>query len=117
MRFARQAHLLIAIMLWQALSLLVPFSVSTQVEQLTHLSVHQQQVDHHHHDDASLHLASDSDGTVHTHVDHGFQSGGLCSTAVEVAFVVLSSAVPAMPVAEPQTVFLDGLLRPPRFDT
>ncbi len=118
MRPARATWLLLAIMLWQALSCLSPFNIDAQIEQVTHLTVHltvhQQRTEHHHHDDASLHLAPDSDGTVHTHVDPGVQSGGLWPAPPEVVLDVFSGAVPAVPVTEPQTVFLDGLLRPPR---
>jgi hypothetical protein len=101
-------------MLWQTLALLTPFAVNAQAEQLTHMTVHQQEVDHHHHDDASLHLSSDGDASFHAHVDHGFQSAGLYTPSVAVAFVPHSSAVPAARFNEPQAVFLDGLLRPPR---
>lgn len=108
-----KALLLIAVMLWQTLAWVMPATVHAQGEQLAHLSVHQQDIDHHHHDDASLHLASDQDSGLHFHADAGIQPLALMAWANDTAFGSVTGARPATQLDEPPSVFLDGLLRPP----
>ncbi|HSX91385.1 MAG TPA: hypothetical protein VLG41_00595 [Hydrogenophaga sp.] len=114
MRRALEVYLLIAVMLMQTVVWLSPFAIAAQTEQLAHMTVHVQDVDHHHHDDESLHLSPDGDGTApHFHVDNGFQPIGLTAPAVKAGFAALPSTPPHTVPSEPPTVFLDGLLRPP----
>jgi hypothetical protein len=53
-----QALILIAVMLWQALSWVTPFVVQEQSQRLAHLVIHEEVIDHHHHHDESIHLCS-----------------------------------------------------------
>jgi hypothetical protein len=114
MRRILKVYLLIAVLLMQTVVWLSPFSIGVQTEQLAHMTVHVQDVDHHHHEDESLHLSSDGDSTApHFHVDDGFQPIGLTALFGDAGFAVLPSGQPHTNPSEPPTVFLDGLLRPP----
>lgn len=114
MRHVLKVYLLIAVLLMQTMVWLSPFAIAAQTEQLAHMTVHVQDVDHHHHADESLHLSSDIDSAApHFHVDDGFQPIGLTALSVEAGFAALPSAPPHAILSEPPTVFLDGLLRPP----
>jgi hypothetical protein len=121
MRHSRKALLSIAVLLWQTLAWMTPFVVQAHSEQFTHMAVHQQGRDHHHQDDASLHLSSDSDidsdSALHIHADNGFQPAGLNVLATRFEIPPLASTPAAAQPSEPPTVFLDGLLRPPRTQT
>lgn len=117
MRHSRKALLSIAVMLWQTLAWMTPFAVQAHSEQFTHMAVHQQGMDHHHHDDASLDLSSDSDSSLHFHADNGFQPAELNVLAARFEIPPLDSTPAAVQPNEPPTVFLDGLLRPPRSQT
>lgn len=113
MRRPLKALLLIAVMLWQTLAWVTPFGVQAQGEQMAHMTVHQQDRDHHHHDDESLHLSSDSDSAEHLHADDGFQPAGLSAVWADTGFPPLPGMPPVADVKSPATVFLEGLLRPP----
>jgi hypothetical protein len=105
--------LLIALMLWQSMAWLTPIAIEARGEQIAHMTVHQQDRDHHHHDDASLHLSSDADSGPHFHADDGFQPPALDALTSTMAFDAPSDAAPMARDVWPPTVFLDGLLRPP----
>jgi hypothetical protein len=113
-RSTTRSLFLIALMLWQTLAWVTPFVVAAKGEQIAHMTVHQHERDHHHHDDESLHLSSDADSEPHFHADDGFQPTGLSVTAVGAVFNAPSDTVPAAKLVQPRSVFLDGLLRPPR---
>ena len=109
-----QALILIAVMLWQALSWVTPFVVAEQSQRLAHLVIHEEVIDHHHHHDESIHVQETDNDAVHLHADGGMQPIGL-------AACITTLAAPALPAAPPQTasicpssVCLDGLLRPPQ---
>lgn len=112
-RVAIRPLLLIALMLWQSMAWLTPFAIEARGEQIAHMTVHQQDRDHHHHDDASLHLSSDADSGPHFHADDGFQPSALDAVTSTMAFDAPSDAAPVARDVWPPTVFLDGLLRPP----
>lgn len=118
MRRILKVYLLIAVMLMQTAVWLSPFAIGAQIEQLAHMTVHVQDVDHHHHDDESLHLSSESDSAApHFHADDGFQPIGLTALLGDAGFAALLNAPPRAVLTEPPTVFLDGLLRPPSATT
>lgn len=113
MRRIFRVYLLIAASFMQTLAGLSPVSIGAQAEQIAHMTVHVHDVDHHHQDE-SLHLSSDGNNTAaHFHVDDGFQPIGLMALFGGPEFRALPGALPAASIAEPPTVFLDGLLRPP----
>ncbi len=114
MRRVLKVYLLIAVMLMQTVVWLSPFAIGAQTERLAHMTVHVQDVDHHHHDDESLHLSSDRDSSApHFHVDDGFQTIGLTEHFGDTRFAALPNGQPHTNSSEPPNVFLDGLLRPP----
>lgn len=113
MRQALKASLLIAVMLWQTLVWVTPSAVEAQGEQLAHMAVHSQDTDHHHHADASLHLASDNDSSPHFHPDNGFQPLALTPWGAGTGIFLMPSVQPDSSISEPPSVYLDGLLRPP----
>ncbi len=100
-------------MLWQSLAWVTPFAVEAKGEQIAHMTVHQQERGHHHHDDASLHLSSDADSGLHFHADDGFQPTALNTVAPVIAVEAPRDAAPTAQAVRPPTVFLDSLLRPP----
>lgn len=120
MRIKVRSLWLVALMLWQTLAWVTPFAIEAKGEQMAHLAVHHQDVDHHHHDhhhdhhdDTSLHLASDADSVPHFHPDDGFQPPALEGVTPVIAFDAPSEAAPVARLVWPPTVVPDGLLRPP----
>ncbi|AOG23828.1 hypothetical protein [Acidovorax sp. RAC01] len=114
MRRVLKVYLLIALSFMQTVLWLSPLSIGAQAEQMAHMAVHVQDIDHHHHEDESLHLCADSHSTAaHFHGDDGFQPIGLTALSGASEFAAMPGALPAAPIPEPPTVFLDRLLRPP----
>jgi hypothetical protein len=109
-----RATLLLLVMLWQAVAWLTPFGVAQKAEEIAHVLVHTQEVDHHHHDDRSLHL-EDADGEPpHEHAGNGAQPA-----ALPPAIVASLPEFPEPPrypaaTADRPSAFLEGPLRPPR---
>jgi hypothetical protein len=100
--------------LWQSMSWLVPDARSRHAEQLEHLLVHGQAIDHHHLIDETLCLNGDADAGPHQHDHGGMQPGMLISATVAGS----SALPPSLPVgvsrrAKPSIVW-EGPLRPPR---
>jgi hypothetical protein len=114
MRRPLQAYLVLAVLFWQALSWVAPHAVNALAEQLAHEVVHVQDLDHHHHADASLHLADDLEEPAHFHADNGSFPVGLIAPAAIHGFVSLPCPLPVARVAEPPPAPIDGWLRPPR---
>ncbi len=111
---ALRIYVLIAVLLMQTMVWVSPLAVQAQSEQLAHMTVHVQDIDHHHHDDESLHLFADSDSHApHFHVDDGFHPIGLTALFEDSGFAAMPGVPPPALFSEPPTVFLDGLLRPP----
>jgi hypothetical protein len=107
------ALLFVLCLLWQPLSGLLPAALEAQADAISHAVVHDQAVDHHHHDDASLQV-DEANEAPHYHVLDGNQPAAL---AVEVGVVALGAParrVGASRVAQPASAELEGLLRPPR---
>ena len=101
-------------MLWQAVAWLVPDARNRHAEQLGHVLVHMQAVDHHHVADQSLCLEAESDDRPHQHESGGLQPGILISANG----ADMGAPPPCLPAAVPRgakaSIVLDGPLRPPR---
>ncbi|MGZ8272372.1 MAG: hypothetical protein ACXWUM_00560 [Burkholderiaceae bacterium] len=101
-------------MLWQAVAWLVPDARSRHAEQLGHLLVHTQAVNHHHLIDETLCLEAASDDRAHQHESGGVQPGILISaTVADISASPPSSPTAVVRGAKP-SIFLEGPLRPPR---
>jgi hypothetical protein len=111
---SRQALVLIAVMLWQALSWVTPYLVAEQAQRLAHLVVHEEVVDHHHHPDDSVHVQAADNDAVHLHADGGTQPVGLVLGMTTLAPLGPPASPPRAAVMCPPSVCLDGLLRPPQ---
>lgn len=114
MNRVHRALLLLLVMFWQSLTLLAPISVSDRVERYRHMTVHSQEVDHHHHDDRFLHIEKTVMSIDHLHADNGIESVGVVSTLIDAK----SSFKPLFPSVEVSRIhmstFLEGPLRPPK---
>lgn len=109
-----RAFLLLIAMLWQTLAWVTPYGVSERSNELAHLTVHVQELDHHHHADASLHMGEEVDSDIHLHPDSGAQSVGLFPSTERPVFALTPGSLPCSINLEPLSVVLDGLLRPPQ---
>jgi hypothetical protein len=113
-RAARMLWIFTAVF-WQLIGAHNPFDVAQHVADMSHLTVHAQQVDHHHHDDHSLHVDESDERTDHHHADTGFPGAAL----LPPVWPVLSSLPPAHPlmaeVRPGAPPCLAGPLRPPMF--
>lgn len=101
-------------MLWQCLAMAGPLAPSQAAQGFEHTLLHGQATDHHHHDDASIHL-QEADGKLpHQHVDGGFNTPGCLPSAwyCGVAFRPMAPVERANPLAP--SADLEGLLRPPQ---
>ncbi|MES2088489.1 MAG: hypothetical protein V4532_00680 [Pseudomonadota bacterium] len=114
-RTARALFLLI-VMAWQTLSFLTPFQLRQQAQSLGHAVEHAKALDHHHHEDQSLH--ADEDGVAnespHHHTHDGVQPSGLLSVITMALLDGEPESHIGVSAHDVQTVFLDGLLRPPQ---
>ena len=77
-------------------------------------AAHQVALDHHHHDDFSSHFDHDDGAGSHTHVVDSFQSFGLVQEGSSGFRIFGGQAQPALVMARPPDIFLEGLLRPPQ---
>jgi hypothetical protein len=113
MRLRLRAIFLLMAIFWQSLSVLAPLTVATRATEMTHLAVHGQDADHHHHDDQALHMEEADEPMNHIHADAGFNTSGLLSTHL----AAVTSARPLSPAWVEKSMglspFLDGPLRPP----
>ena len=109
-----RAFLLLIAMLWQSLAWVTPYGVSERSNEFAHLTVHVQELEHHHHADASLHMAEEVDSDKHLHLDSGAQSFGLLRSTERPIFALAPGSLPRSIHLEPLSVVLDGLLRPPQ---
>lgn len=108
-----RATFLLLVMIWQALVTITPYGLSQVSEQFAHAIEHAQAVEHHHHEDKSLHLEVDSDESFHQHPNEGIQPAGL----MQLVLAHLPGLPPSAPLVTDTTllyhIFLDGPLRPP----
>jgi hypothetical protein len=114
MTWSLRSVLLLSAMLWQALAMLTPVYVADRVAALNHFIQHSESLQHHHHDDQTLHLDDAEQSTEHTHTDGGFNSAGL----ITVIWPAVWDALPSAPLTlDPTTIPFphhEGPLRPPR---
>ena len=105
--------LLLIALLWQSVGMASPFAVAQRSSQISHMLVHSQEVDHHHHDDRSLHLEASGSVDSHQHADEGMTPAGLLPSVVLHAppLLPVSPAAPVVQRYSPPS--LEGLLRPP----
>lgn len=75
---------------------------------------HEQVVDHHHHDAFSTHADHHNGENGHQHTSDNFQTSALTSDLNAFSFLARTEALRAPHPKEPSSVYLDGLLRPPR---
>ncbi|MGE0099047.1 MAG: hypothetical protein AB7S86_11950 [Hydrogenophaga sp.] len=112
-RSTRAVFLLLAL-LWQGLFAVTPYGLDLKADKMAHAVVHAEAVNHHHHDDRSLHLDEAADDASHQHVHEGVQPAGLLPSLM----LRLAERLPAAPAAVAgfpvPTVFLEGPLRPPQ---
>ena len=101
-------------MLWQAVAWLVPDVRSRHADQLEHLLVHSQAVNHHHLIDESLCLEAATDESPHQHESGGLQPGILISATVGDISATTPSSPTAVVRGAKASIFLEGPLRPPR---
>lgn len=112
-RFHR-ALLLLLVMLWQSLTLLASISVSDRAELYRHVAVHNQEVDHHHHDDRSQHIEKTAMSIDHLHTDNGIESVAVVPTLIAVRWF-FKPMFPGFDVSGLHaSTFLEGPLRPPK---
>ncbi len=100
--------------MWQALAMLLPTQVHARADLIAHDLVHWQEVDHHHHDDLSLHVDDSEAQTSHDHSHDGVQPSGILPPLALFAADPLASGRLFLTDLEPPPVFLRAPLRPPQ---
>ena len=110
----RRALLMLFAMLWQCLVMAGPLPLSQAAQGFEHTLLHGQAADHHHHDDASIHLQEADGAFPHHHADGSFNTLGYLPSAwfSGGAFRPIAPGESADPLA--LSADLEGLLRPPR---
>jgi hypothetical protein len=102
------------------LSCQLTLTVAAYGSMATAIEVHQvfsqnQEIDHHHHDGSfATHFDHANGETAHQHVTDGFQAFALLAEVDSLSNISSSSVLIAFNSIQPLTIFLDGLLRPPR---
>ena len=109
-----KAIILIAVMLWQALSWVAPATVQELAQRLAHLVMHEEAVDHHHHHDEGIHVQDVGNEAGHLHADGGLQPVGLTADNTPLPPPALAASFPQALACWLPSVCLDGLLRPPQ---
>ena len=108
-----RALLLLIVLLWQSVAVFGSVTVAQRVGELTHLTVHAQEADHHHHADKALHMEEDEGAGKHLHADSGSQPAGLLSSHL----ISLGYIRPISPAEKSHSLWLsptlEGPLRPP----
>lgn len=75
---------------------------------------HEQAIEHHHHDAFVTHLDHSNTDPAHQHATDNFQSSALLDSSGDLTIVMASCALSSFHLQKSPSVFLDGLLRPPR---
>jgi hypothetical protein len=105
----------VALLLSSQLSFAVAVeSFSVAANEVHQFFSHQQAIAHHHHDAFETHIDHGTADPTHQHVTDTFQSSALLPHTELFAIVVMVKVLIAPPPQAPPSVFLDGLLRPPR---
>jgi len=105
--------MLMAVLVWQSVSMLGAWSVSQQVEDLEHLIVHCQDANHHHHADNALHMDDDGGPVQHLHADSGTGTAALLNSLNPTLAEVRSVSPPESKPDSWLSATLEGPLRPP----
>lgn len=92
-------------------------SVALVVDQTGHALAHYAEQAHHHDDDGAMHADDSEDSVLHLHGDDWVSSPVLVVAALTLQFPVPAEAAPlqAGTQANPPP-FIEGPIRPPRFD-
>ncbi len=88
--------------------------VAATYDELHVATAHQLALDHHHHDDFSSHFDHDDGTGAHVHVTDSFQTFGVVHENISDLKLLGSQEQPALLIASPPDIFLEGLLRPPQ---
>jgi len=75
---------------------------------------HDQVIDHHHHDAFTAQYESMVGEPAHHHASDNFQTSGLVPHFNFISVTTASKALTTLNPQDSPSVFLDGLLRPPR---
>ncbi|MFY9136458.1 hypothetical protein [Zwartia sp.] len=105
----------VAILLSCQLSLATAFESFNYASNEVHQAFsHDQSIDHHHHDAFATHFDHGGGDAAHQHVTDHFQSSALVPDSDALPPTSIVELLIAFNPQEPPSVFLDGLLRPPR---
>lgn len=105
----------VALLLSSQLSFAVAVeSFSVAANEVHQAFSHTQAIEHHHHDAFETHVSHGTTDPAHQHVTDTFQSSALLPDTELFAIVVMVKVLIAPLPQAPPSVFLDGLLRPPR---
>ena len=111
-----RAFLLLIVLLWQSAVVLGSVTVAQRAGEMTHLTVHAQNDDHHHHADHALHLEADPNDEgagKHLHADSGGHPAGLLNAPL----TSLAHCRAVSPAEQSHALWcshtLEGPLRPP----
>jgi hypothetical protein len=111
----RLQSLFVALLLSSQLSCAGAFeSFSVAVNEIHQVFSHKQAIAHHHHDAFETHIDHGTADSSHQHVTDTFQSSALLSHNELFVIAMMVKVLIAPPPQAPPSVFLDGLLRPPR---
>lgn len=111
----RLSSFVVALLLSCQLSFAAAFESFNVASNEVHQALsHEQAIDHHHHDAFLTHLDHSNADPAHQHVTDSFQASALLGSSGDLTVVMASCALSSAPPQEPLSVFLDGLLRPPR---
>jgi hypothetical protein len=113
LRSAWTTVVLIALVL-QSWAGLTPMGVAQNAQAFAHTLVHAQARNHHHHDDASLHIEQASDEAGHVHADDGLQHSALLPAEARTAPFPQPRVDGAFAAVALASIYLEGPLRPPR---
>lgn len=109
-----RSFLLVFAMVWQALAWLTPVSQGLGTQGMANLLSHAQELDHHHHQDRSLHADDNAEAPAHFHVSDGVQTMGLVPMSQD-GFHFPPPSAPLPRVSDAFcSVTPEGLLRPPQ---
>lgn len=114
MRSRWGAYLLLFAIFWQCLAVAANWAPMQAAQGFEHAVLHGQTTEHHHHDDASVHVEETDGALAHQHADGGFNTPG-CLPNAGFSGLAFRQVVPtdwANPLAP--SADLDAWLRPPR---
>lgn len=108
-----RALVLLSVLFWQLMAACGAIGVTQRANEMAHLMMHGQDIQHHHHADLTPHLDDDALGTQHRHADSE-------SSTVALMQSLQTTLASMRPVSAPQSIHtlwlsptLEGLLRPP----